>query len=74
MPDERPSQHTTLGCGTLILIALIVLFFSRPGLGDLEREVRSLRSEVSALKQAVESQMIEFSRLQDKLGDVPRWK
>jgi hypothetical protein len=42
-----------VGCGTLILIALIVLFYSRPGVTDRERDVRS---EVSDLKQAVESQ------------------
>jgi hypothetical protein len=30
MPDERQTHRVTLGCGTLILIALIVLFFSSP--------------------------------------------
>jgi hypothetical protein len=28
MLDEKRTQHVTLGCGTLILIALIVMFFS----------------------------------------------
>ena len=44
MPDERRTQQATLGCGTLILIALIVLFFSRPGLSDLERAGAALGS------------------------------
>ena len=67
MPDERRTQHATLGCGTLILIALIVLFFSRPGISDLERDVRALRSEVAELKKAVDSQTNEMKRLNEKL-------
>jgi len=69
MPDEKRTQHATLGCGTLILIALIVLFFGRPGLTDLEREVRLLRSEVGDLKKAIESQTNEIKRLKDKLKE-----
>jgi hypothetical protein len=32
-PDESRTQRATLGCGTLILIALIVLFLRKPGIG-----------------------------------------
>jgi hypothetical protein len=67
MPDERRTQHATLGCGTLILIALIVLFFSRPGISDVERDVRLLRTEVGDLKKAVESQTREMKSLQEKI-------
>jgi hypothetical protein len=70
MPDERRTQHATLGCGTLILIALIVLFFSRPGLSDLERDVRALRSEVSELKRAVDAQTNEIKRLHERLNKL----
>ena len=70
MPDERRTQHATLGCGTLILIALIVLFFSRPGISDLERDVRALRSEVADLKKAVDSQTNEMKRLHEKLNQL----
>jgi hypothetical protein len=66
MADDNRSHQATLGCGTLILIALIVMFFSRPGISDLEKEVRSLRSEVSELKRTIESQTNEIKRLQDK--------
>jgi Sec-independent protein translocase protein TatA len=55
MADERRTQQVSLGCGTLILIALIVLFFSGRGTGDIEREVRGLRSEVGELKKEVEA-------------------
>ncbi len=46
MANDNRTQHATLGCGTLILIALIVLFFSKPGMSDLQQEVKSLRTEV----------------------------
>jgi Sec-independent protein translocase protein TatA len=60
-------EEVSLGCGTLILIALIVLIFGRGGTGDLEREVRALRSEVGELKKAVEAQTGQVKALQDKL-------
>lgn len=60
-------QEVSLGCGTLILIALIVLFLGRGGTGDLEREMRGLRSEVGELKKAVETQTGQIKALQDKL-------
>jgi hypothetical protein len=69
--DQKRTQQATLGCGTLILIALIVMIFSRPGLSDLEQNVRSLRSEVAELKKAVESQTGEIRRLHERL-DLPR--
>jgi hypothetical protein len=67
MANDVRSQQVTLGCGTLILIALIVMFFSRPGLGELEREMRNLRSEVAELKKAIDLQTSQITRLQDKL-------
>ncbi len=70
MPDGVHTQRVTLGCGTLILIALIVLLFSRSGTGDLERDVRALRSEVMELKTAVEAQTNEIKRLEDKVNHL----
>ena len=69
MPEENRTQQATLGCGTLILIGLIVLFFSRPGINEIEYEVRTLRKEVSAVKTAVEAQSDEIRRLSDKLAE-----
>jgi len=60
-------QVVSLGCGTLILIALIVMFFGRGPTGDLEREVRGLRSEVSELKVAVQAQTDQIKTLPEKL-------
>jgi Sec-independent protein translocase protein TatA len=67
MADDKRSQQVSLGCGTLILIALIVLIFSGRGTGDLEREVQGLRSEVGELKKSVEAQTAEIKALQQKL-------
>lgn len=60
-------QEVSLGCGTLILIGLIVLIFGRGGTGDLECEVRGLRTEVGELKSAVEAQTGQIKALQDML-------
>jgi hypothetical protein len=68
MADDRRAQQATLGCGSLVLIALIVLIFSRPGLGDLEREVHGLRSEVGELRKAVEAQSAEIQALRAEVG------
>ena len=71
MPDENRSQQVSLGCGTLILIALIVMLSSNRGTGDVEREVRRLRSEVQSLRTAVETQTTEIKLLREKLGAQP---
>jgi hypothetical protein len=67
MLDERQTQHATLGCGTFILIALIVMIFGNSGTSNLERDVQSLRSDIIELKKAVDSQTNEIKRLNDKL-------
>lgn len=67
MSNEPSSQRATLGCGTLILIALIVMFFSRPDTRDLETEVRNLKSEIGTLKAAVEKQTNAIQSLERKL-------
>jgi hypothetical protein len=69
MPDERRAQQATLGCGTLILIDLIVMIFSGhgPNVTNLENEVRMLRSEVTDLKKAVDSETNEIKGLHERL-------
>lgn len=60
-------REVSLGCGTLILIALIVLIFGRSGTKDLEREVQALRMEIGNLRKAVETQTSRIGELQEKL-------
>ena len=66
--STRPAaQPASLGCGTLVLIAIIVAVFSGRGTGDLEREVRDLRTEVGDLKKAIDGQSSELRQLRDRL-------
>jgi hypothetical protein len=48
------SQKVGLGCGTFILIAIIVLIFGNAGNEELSQDIRQLRREVSDLTSAVE--------------------
>jgi hypothetical protein len=61
-------QEVSLGCGTLILIALIVLIFGRSKTGDLEKEIQGLRSEVVELRKALEMQTEQLRGIQSKLN------
>lgn len=70
LPAEK-SQTATLGCGTLILIGLIVLFFSQAGTSNLEREVSQLRREVGELKTTIEAQTKQLQTMQESLPKPP---
>ncbi len=74
MPDDSRTQQATLGCGTLILIALIVLFFSRPGISDLEGDMRALRFEVADLTKVMASQTNQLKALQEKIDQLGQGK
>ncbi|MBX3441845.1 MAG: hypothetical protein KF774_05520 [Planctomyces sp.] len=58
------SDRVTLGCGSLILIALIVLFFSGRGVRELETEVKELRKSVVELRDSVDDLKREVRKLQ----------
>ncbi len=70
MATDKRTHQVSLGCGTLILIALIVLFFSGRGVGELKREVQDLRSEIGQLKKAVETQTEQIKTLHEKLDNL----
>lgn len=78
MADSQSVQKVQLGCGTLILIALIVLFFSNGGLNrrvdtsQLESDVQQLRSEVRELKQTINDQTEQLKALEQKLENQNR--
>ena len=48
----EPGGGVSLGCGTLILIALIVMIFS--GGGDDSGAIRALQSEIQSLEQKID--------------------
>lgn len=70
MPDN--SQSVSLGCGTLILIALIVLFFSRSNTDDLQKDVRQLQQDVRNLETTVKAQTATIDRLNQRLAPAER--
>jgi predicted RNase H-like nuclease (RuvC/YqgF family) len=45
---------------------MAMMFFFRPGMSDLEREVHNLRSEVRELKDAIDAQSAEIKTLHEK--------
>lgn len=49
---SESSRTANLGCGTLILVALIVLIFGNKN-DDLVREIQGLRTEVQQLSEEV---------------------
>lgn len=72
MASDSRNQQVSLGCGTLIIIALIVAIFSERGTSDLEREVKGLRSEVGELRQSVDAQSAEIRQLLERLPPPPK--
>ncbi len=87
MADDRRSGPVSLGCGTLIVIGLIVLIFSGGGriqnmedeLRNMSRDVRSLRAVIETQNQtseqqtrAIEKQTQEIRELKNAIGQKPK--
>jgi len=70
MADANRSQQVSLGCGTLILIALIVLIFSGRGGDEVKREIQSLDSTVQQMKSAIDMQSDQIKALRQTLEDM----
>jgi hypothetical protein len=58
MAETNRTHQATLGCGTLILIAVIVMFFSRPEMNKFEHQIKELRTEIGELKKMIEAQAV----------------
>jgi Sec-independent protein translocase protein TatA len=71
MANAAHERRVQLGCGTLIVIALIVMFFSQAGRSNLEDEIRALRSEVGEIKELIETQSAEIHQLREKPATAP---
>ncbi len=48
------SQKANLGCGTLVLIAIIVLIFGNAGNDEMSQDMQQLRQQVSGLNTSVQ--------------------
>lgn len=64
-PDN--STKASLGCGSLILIAIIVLIFSNGRNDAVEKQLRDTQSELKELKAEVATQSATLSRIEDSL-------
>lgn len=56
--SESSGNTANLGCGTLILVALIVLIFGNKN-NDVVSEIRNLRTEVQQLSEEVRQLRVE---------------
>jgi len=56
MDGMNTDRRATLGCGTLILIALIVIIFSKGGTNELKDELRKSTSKLDNLEKAISDQ------------------
>lgn len=80
MADDRRSGPVSLGCGTLIVIGLIVLFFSGGGriqnmedeLRKMSRDIRNFRAVIKTQTQAIEKQTQEIRELKNAIGQEPK--
>jgi len=57
------NQQVSLGCGTLILIALIVLILGNTGSEEVMKEIEALRRETRELAESID-------RLHREVGEV----
>lgn len=62
-------QKATLGCGSLILIALIVLIFSNSGNSDLENQLNEVSKKLTELEKTIGEQSVEIEKLRDSLKE-----
>lgn len=70
--QTNPANSNTvqLGCGTLILIALIVLIFSNPKSEDLGNRLETLRKEVQQNQQTLEEIKTEMETLKTQQQEI----
>jgi len=71
--DRYPAASP--GCGSLIIIALIVALFSNAGSRQTAVELRSLRNQIEELKRSVDAQSDQIRGLKELiqgLGSAPK--
>jgi hypothetical protein len=64
------NQKSTLGCGTLILIALIVLIFGNASSHECADEVKRLSQDIKALQTTVSTQTQAIKRLENEMSQA----
>ena len=67
--DSQPylgSKEVRLGCGTLILITLIVWFFTAGSASDVERGLRSQGGQLDRIESKLDAMQESLERLEKK--------
>ncbi|MHC4134064.1 MAG: hypothetical protein ACYTDU_12595 [Planctomycetota bacterium] len=64
MKEDRSVQ---LGCGTLLIILLIVIFFGNRGLDDLGDRLTKLDTKVDVLQQELQGLRTSIERLREEV-------
>jgi hypothetical protein len=68
----RRDNKATLGCGTMILIALIVLIFGNVGNDNADHRIEALRQDVKRLQETVSAQTQAIEGLKRTLTQAPK--
>ena len=66
-PQGDTTKQVSLGCGSIILIAVMMLVVSSAAVNDLESDVRQLRVTVEELKKSVDVQTAAIRGVQEEL-------
>ena len=66
----RAAGARPVGCGTLLLIGLVVAIFSRSGSNELQSQVSEMRSEIQELKKASDAQTGEIRELRKAVEEL----
>jgi hypothetical protein len=69
----NPDNKASLGCGTLILIALIVIIFGNANSGDdkkLSGQLNSLKTEIGSLKSELSKQSDTLKKIEKSLSEI----
>jgi septal ring factor EnvC (AmiA/AmiB activator) len=65
--SREQSRTVSLGCGTLLLIALIVAVFSRSNTHDVDEKLDALRNDVKQLQKSIDGQTQQIRELTELL-------
>ena len=64
------NHRVSLGCGTLILIALIVLIFGNMATGNISGEIRQLDAKIQSLESVIKEQTAQIEKLQTSIDSL----
>jgi len=64
------NRNTTFGCGTIILIIIIVLIFGNTGSKQVEQEMKILNAKIDKLGSMVKKQSETIKELNDKIDSL----